>query len=243
MSVAHQECAHFELESAAAVKRLLLALATAGLASTSAMAIPSQCGLGTLTATFADASTAGWTDCTGAWDGNLTPNTAAALVSIINLEFGLTNATLIGKTGDVTNPWSNNPGSVNSGVLNFAAPYGGLFVVGLHAGDQNAPQYPGIPVANGGDFSLYLFDGRGHGGVTSIAFETDGVSVNNHGVGRTLSHAALYGGQPWRPPLVVTNVDTDTPTNVPEPSALALLATALLASTSMSRRRRGLAAA
>jgi hypothetical protein len=214
------------------MKNTLLYLALAGLSSTSALAAPSQCALGTLTATFANASTASYTDCTGAWDGNLAPNTAIDIATIIGLEFGLSPAPLIGKTGDATNPWTSDPGSVPSGLLSFASAYGGLFVVGLHGGDQNAPLYPNVPVNGGGDFSLYLFDGSLNGGITSISFNMLGVSVNRNGAGRNLSHAALYGGQ------VVPRPDL-APVPVPEPTGLALVLTGLVAAGSVRRRTRG----
>lgn len=205
-------------------KFLAAVAATAGLlTSTAALAVPSQCGLGTLTATYADASTASYLDCTGAWDGNIAANTAVEIEQIIAIEFGLSPAPYIGESNNANNPWTNDPGAVNSGVLTFANPYGGLFVVGLHGGDQNAPVYPNIPVPGGGLFSLYLFDGTIGGGIVSIAFDTVGVFVNDAGAGRNLSHATLYAG--------------DEPGQVPEPTTLGLLLAGVAAAGAARRRR------
>lgn len=214
----------------------LFALAAGVLTATAALATPSQCALGTLTAHYADSSTASWSDCTGAWDGNLAPNTSAAIAIIIGLEFGLGSAAFIGKSDDSSNPWSSDPGNVNGGTLNFASPWGGLFVVGLHGGENSAPIYIGEPVGQGGAFSLYLFDGTVGGGITSIDFDTVGLAVNRQGAGKNLSHAALYGGAatPQR-----TALDTPPPSSsIPEPGSAALLGLALLGAVSASRRTR-----
>lgn len=212
-----------------ALAALLLPLAA--LSGAPAGATPSSCGAGTLTATFADLTTASYQDCTGAWDGNLSPGTAAELGAIIQLEFGLASAAYVGSTGNADNPWSNNPGSVPSGVLSFASPFIARFVVGLHSGDQDAPSYPGHPVGQGGDFSLFLFDGTVHGGITSIAFDTLGVSTTRTGGGRNLSHAALYA-----PTVRTTNdLPPPPPAQVPEPATWAL---AGLAAVVAARRRR-----
>jgi hypothetical protein len=76
------------------------------------------------------------------------------------------------------NPFSQNEGANDDGTINFDAPQGGLFALGLKQG-------------NG--FSLYLFDGTTvKGGISSIAYDTNGVkAAKSQSFG--LSHAGFFG--------------------------------------------------
>lgn len=76
----------------------------------------------------------------------------------------------------VGNPFSQNEGNNDDGILNFDRAQTGKFVIG-------------IKQANG--FSLYLFDAS-HvvGGLNQIAIDSNGVQRNG---GRVISHAGFFG--------------------------------------------------
>ncbi|MEN9866148.1 MAG: hypothetical protein RL748_1738 [Pseudomonadota bacterium] len=74
------------------------------------------------------------------------------------------------------NPFAQNEGNNDDGILNFDHAQTGKFVVG-------------IKQANG--FSLYLFDAtRIVGGLNQIAIDSNGVQRNG---GRVISHAGFFG--------------------------------------------------
>ncbi len=74
------------------------------------------------------------------------------------------------------NPFAQNEGSRDDGVINFDNAQTGTFVLGLKQG-------------NG--FSLYLFNAANvAGGISSMAYDTNGVKTNS-GIG--LSHAGFFG--------------------------------------------------
>jgi hypothetical protein len=122
-------------------------------------------------------SQAGFLDCSGAWSGN-NSNQSADVAAQIQADWGLTNLSMVDITG-------GNTGS--SGTLSFTS-QSGTFVIALKAGDA---------------FSLYEFTGAGEGGaISSINFDTLGVGFFSgnpqHPVehfGQGLSHADLY----WSP--------------------------------------------
>lgn len=146
-----------------------------------------------------------WTDCAGAFEGN-DKNQEADVLATILAEFGLAGASFLGASDDAANgPFSGNP-ETNSGTLNFDTAIDDPFVLSLKAGDS---------------FSLFYFDGAGDA-ISSIDFNTLGVSVNGQGIGSDLSHASVYGGVPA----------------IPEPQTYALMLAGLAAVGFMTRRRK-----
>lgn len=76
------------------------------------------------------------------------------------------------------NPFSQNEGLNDDGVINFDAPQTGLFALGLKQGRG---------------FSLYLFDGAlVEGGIDSVAYDTNGVKAAKT-QSFDLSHAGFFG--------------------------------------------------
>lgn len=156
--------------SAAAIATLMISTTASAFS-----AAPELCSAATLTATFANASTASYTACSGAWIGSLTPSTASAVSAQIFSDFGLLTS-YVGKSDDSAHgPFTSNPG-VTSGTLTFDSAQLGFFVIGLKSSTN---------------FSLYEFNG-GAVGISSIVFNTAGVAVNRNGKLQELSHGALY---------------------------------------------------
>ena len=81
-----------------------------------------------------------------------------------------------GKSDDLDfGPFTGNP-ETTQGILTFATPQTGLFVLGLKGGNS---------------YSWYLFNG-GADGIESLNFDTLGIQKGNRNPGPELSHANLY---------------------------------------------------
>ena len=122
----------------------------------------------------------GYVSCLGSYVGNMDNQLTGSngVFAAINSGFQLnTNQYFSSENFSANgNPFAQNEGSRDDGVINFDHAYTGKFVLGLKQ-------------ANG--FSLYLFNGSNvAGGISQIAYDTNGVQ-NNGGLG--LSHAGFFG--------------------------------------------------
>lgn len=162
------------------MNKTLIAIAAAAAALLAPAAHAVDCQDGTVTATFADASTAGFTSCSGAFNGN----TQNAGTLVYTASFG--GVSLDGSydfvakadVGNSDGPFNSVP-AVNNGTITFDYAIGGAFVLGLKGGNA---------------FSYYAFDG-GNVGIVSIDFNMLGVTRQNN----ALSHATIYGDVPQIP--------------------------------------------
>lgn len=119
--------------------------------------------------------------CAGAFNGNddfSNPDVVQALSGFIN-NFGL-QGVFTYDSADKSDEvgfgiFTSNP-EVSSGTLTFDAPVTGVFAIGLKAANS---------------FSLFLFEADPNG-INSFDFTTNGVSVNNNGRPRDLSHASFF---------------------------------------------------
>lgn len=155
-----------------------VALACAGLAALPAQALTLQSP--SCTASTVTQFQPGYVSCLGSFVGNmdnqLTGN--SGVFAAINSGFNFNTNTYFSSEnfGTGGNPFSQNEGSRDDGVINFDQKLTGTFVLGLKQ-------------ANG--FSLYLFNGSNvAGGIGSIAYDTNGVQRNG---GLGLSHAGFFG--------------------------------------------------
>jgi PEP-CTERM motif len=124
----------------------------------------------------------GYVGCLGAFSGNM-DNQLSTIWTAMSTAVGGWSSVARSYVSDESfaaamNPFSQNEGAREDGMINFDAPQTGLFALGLKQG-------------NG--FSLYLFDGRRvTGGISSLAYDTNGVKTaarRSYG----LSHAGYFG--------------------------------------------------
>ncbi len=140
--------------------------------------------------------------CEGPVAGSFAAGGAPASLSLGGQVFDLAAST------SSWNGWfAATPGAVRSGVLQFAQPLTGSFVIGLGATNN---------------YALYLYDAGGSG-IASISFDTQGLRQGNSGVpGPLLQGAVLY--LPQAAPI-------------PEPGAALLLLAGLGVVGFVARRR------
>ena len=122
----------------------------------------------------------GYVACLGSFVGNMDNQLTGnfGVFAAINEGFGLSTNTYFSSQsfGAASNPFAQDEGNRDDGVINFDQRLTGSFVLGLKQG-------------NG--FALYLFNASNiAGGIASIAYDTNGVKRNG-GIG--LSHAGFFG--------------------------------------------------
>lgn len=154
---------------------------------------------------------AGYVSCLGSFVGNMDNQLSgsAGIYAAIASGFNLTANSYFSSDNfsAAGNPFAQNEGSRDDGLINFDSAQTGSFVLGLKQG-------------NG--FSLYLFNVANiSGGISSIAYDTNGVK-NNGGIG--LSHAGYFG--------------LNSVSAVPEPESYALLLAGLAVVGFVANRRK-----
>lgn len=122
----------------------------------------------------------GYVSCLGSFVGNIdnqltSPNGVFAAINN-GFNFSTTQYFSSDHFNALGNPFSQNEGNNDDGILNFDHAQTGKFVIG-------------IKQANG--FSLYLFDASQiSGGLNQIAIDSNGVQYNG---GNVISHAGFFG--------------------------------------------------
>jgi PEP-CTERM motif len=145
----------------------------------------------------------GYVSCLGSYVGNMDNQLTGVdgIFTAINTHFNLNTSTYFSSDNFNAsgNPFSQNEGSLDDGVIDFDNSQTGTFVLGLKQGSG---------------FSLYLFNAANVlGGIGSLRYDTNGVQPNN---GIALSHAGFFGSA------------TATPIPEPETYAMVLIGLGLL---------------
>lgn len=158
---------------------------------------------------------AGYVACIGSFNGNIDNqlgDIADTMAQAPTAGFGVAYSPYFSSEdfSALGNPFAQDEGTNDDGVIEFDLAQGGKFVLGIKQGNA---------------FSLYLFDGSlVSGGITSLSIDSNGVVTPRNGETTTvISHVGFFGEE-VRPP-----------NEVPAPGALALIGLGL---TGLAMRRK-----
>lgn len=153
------------------------------------------------TASTLTTSNQGYQSCFGSYKGNIDNQLTDIKALLSENDYYSSN-----DWATIGNPFAEDAGAEDSGLLRFDSAQTGKFVIGIKQANF---------------FSLYLFDATSvAGGLTQLAIDAKGVVSKNASF--VISHAGFFGTP------TTTGNEPPPPVRVPEPSALFLFGLGLL---------------